>query len=374
VKVVYIQEDDNYDFHLIEANYTYIHFNLTINPSLVGQQIPLRICKFSPGSCNQFNVLFSKPYYDVKLNTIVNLLDYNFTLGFGSTTVVLQDANTENLDDTMITSASPTTDFGAGQLISLMKSNTPENYWGLLLSAWHYGQLEPPDFDKAQEHYLKAISADNSLPYAFRDLGKLYQIQGDKDKADEVFVVLGKMMPDDFDPVGLRVTLLGADYQGSLELTRGFLKKHPENPDALGMEARLQRELKDWPGYIDACRRVLVVEPEGGNAYNLACAFSLGGEVDSAFAALELASKLGYNDLDQYQEDEDLIPLHEDARWGEVLVMVETAYVRELARLRQEAAATTQERRVKALKNRMGEPAPDWSLKDFGGAHLASHK
>lgn len=241
------------------------------------------------------------------------------------------------------------------------------NYWGLLLTAWYYAGLEPPDFDKAEDHYLKAIAADNSLPYAFQDLGMLYQRKGEKEKADEVYVLLSRMMPDDFIPVRLRITLKGAEYGKSLALTRDFLKKHPENPSALGMEARLQRELKDWPGYIDASRRLLAAQPEGGNAYDLACAYSLGGEKDSAFAALRQASRLGYNDLDQYKEDEDLVPLRDDPRWSDVLVMVETEYSQELARLRQQAVATRVDRHKKALASRLDEPAPDWTLKGLDG-------
>lgn len=242
-----------------------------------------------------------------------------------------------------------------------------DNYWGLLLTAWYYAGLEPPDFDKAEDHYLKATAADNSLPYTFMDLGKLYQMKGEKEKADEVYVLLSRMMPDDFVPVKLRITLRGAEFGEGLALMQDFLTKHPDNPTALGMEARLQRELKDWPGYIDACRRLLAAQPEGGNAYDLACAFSLGGEVDSAFAALEIASHLGYNDLDQYKEDEDLIPLRDDPRWSDVLVMVETGYSQDLVRMRQQAVATRMERYTKALASRLDEPAPNWTLKGLDG-------
>jgi thiol-disulfide isomerase/thioredoxin len=247
----------------------------------------------------------------------------------------------------------------------------PQNYWGLLLEAWYYATLDKPDFDKAEETYLKAIAADNSLPYAFRELGKIYQVQGKKDKADEMFVLLGQMTPQDFDPVRFRVALKGADYQAGLALTREFLKDHPTNPQAIETEAYLLREMKDWPGYIDAGRHLYAVETNGDNAYNLACAFSLGGEVDSAFAYLNLAAAKGFTDLDQYKQDEDLIPLHEDKRWSELLTTVETAYRQDLLRQRQEAEATKDERKEKALESRQDIPAPDWTLKDFDGKDVS---
>ncbi|MBU1707198.1 hypothetical protein KKB28_04710, partial [bacterium] len=242
-----------------------------------------------------------------------------------------------------------------------------KNYWGMYLSAWYYAELEPPNFDKAIENFESAITIDNSLPYAFTDLGRLYQRKGDTDKADETFVLLSKVMPEDFGPVRLRITLRGADYKESLSLTKDFLKKLPENPEAIEMEARLQRELSDWPGYIGACQRLLQVQRDGGNAYNLACAFSLGGEVDSAFAAIELASSLGYNDFDQYKEDEDLVPLHDDPRWSDVLVMIEKAYQEEKLELMRQALANQGQRHEKALESRLNESAPDWTLKDFDG-------
>ncbi|MFH1009737.1 MAG: redoxin domain-containing protein [bacterium] len=246
-----------------------------------------------------------------------------------------------------------------------------QNYWGLLLLAWHYASLESPNVDKAEENYLKAISADNSLPYAFRELGKLYQTQGQKEKADEMFVLLGQMMPEKFEPVRMRVGLKGANYQEALALTREFLKEYPTNSAALETEARLERELKDWRGYIDACRRLHAAKPEGDNAYNLACAFSLGGETDSAFTYLKFAAQKGFTDLEQYKEDEDLIPLHDDKRWSELLVTVETAYVQEMMRQRQEAIATKTERKEKAVGSRQDMPAPDWALKDFSGNEVS---
>ncbi len=245
--------------------------------------------------------------------------------------------------------------------------NDKKNYWGMYLTAWHYAELEPPDFDKAIENFENAISIDNSLPYAFTDLGRLYQRTGDIEKADETFVLLSKMMPEDFGPVRLRITLQGADYKESLSLTQEFLQKHPEDVSAIEMEARLQRELSDWPRYVEACQRLLQVQRDGGNAYNLACAFSLGGQVDSAFAALELASSLGYNDFDQYMEDEDLIPLHDEQRWSDVLVMVEKAYQEARRELIRQAIANRGQRHEKALESRLDESAPEWTLKDFDG-------
>jgi thiol-disulfide isomerase/thioredoxin len=250
-------------------------------------------------------------------------------------------------------------------------SKDEQNYWGLLLRGWYYANLDPPNYEKAQADYEKAISVNNSLPYAFRELGKMYQTKGEKDKADEVFVALGKMMPDEFGPVQARVALKGANYAEGLALTKEFLKDHPKNVQAINKETQLNRELKDWQAYIDASRRLFNAKPEGGNAYNLACAFSLAGQADSAFAWLKSAAQTGFNDLEQYKDDEDLVPLHDDPRWSELLTTVETAHQMEIAKQRQEAAVTSKERKEKALSSRQETAAPDWKFKDLDGKEVS---
>jgi tetratricopeptide (TPR) repeat protein len=49
--------------------------------------------------------------------------------------------------------------------------------------------------------------------------------------------------------------------------------------------------------------------------YNLACSYSLLGNVDEAIAALEAAISLGYRDFEFLLRDRDLDPIREDARF-----------------------------------------------------------
>ena len=49
--------------------------------------------------------------------------------------------------------------------------------------------------------------------------------------------------------------------------------------------------------------------------YNLACSYSLVGEIDSAFAALEKAAALGYRDVRHIEKDKDLDNLRKDKRY-----------------------------------------------------------
>ena len=61
-------------------------------------------------------------------------------------------------------------------------------------------------------------------------------------------------------------------------------------------------------------------EPE--NWYNLACSYALVGQKDNAFASLERAIKLGYNDVDWMMKDKDLKTLHADPRFKKLLSRV----------------------------------------------------
>ena len=62
-----------------------------------------------------------------------------------------------------------------------------------------------------------------------------------------------------------------------------------------------------------------------GDAYDAACCSARAGLVDDAFARLAEARELGFRDARQMQRDEDLAPLHADARWANALSRVTAA-------------------------------------------------
>jgi tetratricopeptide (TPR) repeat protein len=53
--------------------------------------------------------------------------------------------------------------------------------------------------------------------------------------------------------------------------------------------------------------------------YNLACSYSLVGDVDSAISELETAVALGYKDIQHMEKDKDLEKLREDKRYRELI-------------------------------------------------------
>ena len=82
----YLEIDPKYNLTLIDVNYTSVSLCLNINPSEVGKQIPFKRCSISTGVCTSFLVLFNQPI-DKCYNLTLNPLDYNYTFGFNSTTI-----------------------------------------------------------------------------------------------------------------------------------------------------------------------------------------------------------------------------------------------------------------------------------------------
>jgi thiol-disulfide isomerase/thioredoxin len=245
--------------------------------------------------------------------------------------------------------------------------NNPQSYWGNLLLAGTYPAETDSGFRLAQSALLKAIHADNSLPFAVERLGNLLRLRDDKAGAEAVFKKLGEMEPDRFEPVQYRIMLAGGDHQQAIRLCDEFLDKHPRDVNALYTKARSQRELSDWSGHLNTMRRVVEIERTGPHAYDLACGFSLAGEKDSAFAWLFTAVDLGFSDVEQYKGDDDLIPLRDDPRWEDLLTSAEKAEQAKMAEILRQAAATAPQRKRAALAERQNSEAPDFTLKDLNG-------
>ena len=243
----------------------------------------------------------------------------------------------------------------------------PQNYWGNVLLA---GSLSPdtdPGMKQAEAALRTAIATDNSLPMAVEKLGHLLRMRGDKADADAVFVKLGQMLPDRFQPVQYRVMLAAPDQQRAVELIDAFLKKNPQNLDALYSKSRAERELSNWPGFVAVMRQIVTVKQTGDRAYDLACAYSLASQPDSAFKWLFTAADSGYTDIEQYKSDEDLVPLRSDPRWSDLLVHVQNAEQERMAAFMRHAAETAPQRQREALEERKDIPAPEFSLVDLDG-------
>ncbi len=105
-----------------------------------------------------------------------------------------------------------------------------------------------------------------------------------------------------------------------LEAVRVRLPEHPGVIESLGC---LYTEMGRYQDGLRADRQMVQMQPESPIAwYNLACSLSLTGQSEDAFAALEKAIALGYDDAEWMQDDEDFAPIRQDPRFARLLAQL----------------------------------------------------
>jgi len=105
-----------------------------------------------------------------------------------------------------------------------------------------------------------------------------------------------------------------------LEGVRARLPAHPAVVESLGC---LYTEMGRYQDGLRADREMVQMEPDSPTAwYNLACSLSLTGQPDDAFAALEKAIALGYDDAEWMQDDDDFEPIKKDPRFARLLAQL----------------------------------------------------
>ena len=85
----------------------------------------------------------------------------------------------------------------------------------------------------------------------------------------------------------------------------------------------LYTEMGRYQDGLAADRRMVQMDPASPTAwYNLACSLALTGQPDDAFAALEKAVALGYDDAEWMQDDDDFAPIKADPRFARILAQL----------------------------------------------------
>lgn len=109
------------------------------------------------------------------------------------------------------------------------------------------------------------------------------------------------------------------DLDTKIEFIEGLVRRDPDYVDALQIlgdhytqRGRISEGLK-----VD--ERLARLEPKNPLVfYNLACSYSLSGEIEQAANALEKALKLGYRDFDWLAKDPDLKTLRSHAAFDDL--------------------------------------------------------
>jgi thiol-disulfide isomerase/thioredoxin len=248
----------------------------------------------------------------------------------------------------------------------------PKSYWGKLLQAASYFPEDDADLSKTEATLREAIAIDNSKQYAVSMLAELLVSKQRLDEADNVFSRLSEMMPGDFEPVQRRLVLIPGDFQRHLKILNDFLEENPKHVMALDVRARVYRETGNWDGYIESLQQAAAAEHQGVDMYNLACGFSMTGQIDSAFTRLFAATDAGFSDATTYSDDDDLLPLHDDPRWTELLSKVEVNHMQELVAIaKEQQRELPKEKEAQAVERTQSKMAPDFTAKTFDGKEVS---
>ena len=102
-----------------------------------------------------------------------------------------------------------------------------------------------------------------------------------------------------------------------LEGVRARLPGHPAVVETLGC---LYTEMGRYQDGLAADRQMVRMDPASATAwYNLACSLALTGQPDDAFAALDKAVALGYDDAEWMRDDDDFAAIKDDPRFVRLL-------------------------------------------------------
>jgi len=114
--VKYLKKDSRYDFEIIDFNYTTIKFKPVIKDSNeLNKHIPIKIDNIKRTTV-LYNSLSDRQGFIFKSD---NIFANNFTIGSASTSIILQDADTETLDDTYVSYANQNSSYGDFSYIQL---------------------------------------------------------------------------------------------------------------------------------------------------------------------------------------------------------------------------------------------------------------
>jgi len=112
----------------------------------------------------------------------------------------------------------------------------------------------------------------------------------------------------------------GQDLAFEISFYEGILAEDPNFVDALVPLAEAYTKAGLHEKGLEADLRLSRLRPDDPTVrYNLACSYALTGHRAEALATLERAIELGYRDVGFLLRDEDLVSLHDDEAFAELI-------------------------------------------------------
>jgi len=108
----------------------------------------------------------------------------------------------------------------------------------------------------------------------------------------------------------------GREDDFEIAFCENIIKTHPDSIPALSYLGDIYTKRGLYEKGLVMDKRLVLLRPDDAVAhYNLACSFSLLGNIEEAFKHLRRAVLLGYSDLSYILKDKDLANLRRDSRF-----------------------------------------------------------
>jgi TolB-like protein/Flp pilus assembly protein TadD len=231
-----------------------------------------------------------------------------------------------------------------------------------LKGLWRVGMTQA-DFDEAFAASRRALELEPRMPEAYIARAMLLSLQGRKSEAYQDFEEAIRLNPASFDAHYLyaRHRFQGGDFERAVPLYEEAIRLRPDDYQALSLLegsllklGRMEQQAEVARRAMQAIDRQLAIDPQDGRAlqlgttnaarlglrdkardlaeralkarpdafssyYNVACAYSILGDVDDALALLDRAVQHGRGNLEWIEQDPDFDNLRSDPRFDAIV-------------------------------------------------------
>ncbi len=184
-------------------------------------------------------------------------------------------------------------------------------------------------YDEAGKEFETAIRQNPDLFEAYYFYARACFSQGRLEQAAELLERACKLRPEDYyapSLLGMAHVDLGrqadaeAAYQQCLRAAKEHMELFPDDARALYLGAVALVRTGDRERGLEWAKRALAAEPEEPFVfYNVACVYSLVGEIDQAIKCLDDAITFGMGQRDWFEHDPDLHAVRDDPRFQALL-------------------------------------------------------
>lgn len=184
-------------------------------------------------------------------------------------------------------------------------------------------------FDLAQTAFETAIRLNPNLYEARYFYGRACLAAGRLDDAARLLAEASQLCPEDYQALLLGASVLAglgrkaeaeAAYRRGLEVADNHLQLYSDDARAFCLGAVAWCQLGEQSRALDWARRALAMDPdEPMTLYNVACVYSLLGQIEEAIDTLNRAVAKGFTHKAWIENDADFKPLHGDPRFRALL-------------------------------------------------------